>query len=384
MNNEMLLARRRIMMAKKKPSFHVWDGTRDYSFYNASASTWYIETPEQWAGLCMLNKDYFTQDSSGLPANARNYLRDNVSRIEIVNDLYFNADYENNFIWEDEYDNASDKIDRNNMAYVLRADGQRVALYFSALGSGKVLEGNFKKFYGLYASSYSLSMNRFIDTEGVGMSIQNLTFANCTIKNGMPNKTLAEANYLPSIIFCKVDPTSLKNIQANHCMTIGRCDYNTPTNKNMLIRSVSASAKAFSLKNICVRDSVIKQLWDMPANFVEYNEKRKQSGFISDAVMGNTIELAYTFNNQHIGGSPLPCNAYQTSTEYYGDALPASESNIYTFGNTGTTTSRDSKVIQIMASKADLIAQVNADITAKAHGDLSLLDENGNFTGVCP
>lgn len=380
----MLAARRRIMLSKKTPSFHVWDGSRDYSFYNASASTWYIETPEQWAGLCMVNKNYFTQDSSGLPANARNYLRDNVSKIEIVNDLYFNADYENNLIWEDEYDNAADKIDRNNMAYVLRADGQRVALSFSALGSGKVLDGKFKKFYGLYASSYSLSMNSFIDAEGTGMSIQNLTFANCTIKNGMPNKTLAEANILPSIIFLNQAPSSLKNIQANHCMTIGRCDQNTPTNKRMLIRGVSAAASAFSLKNICVRDSLIRALWDMPANFVEYEDKRRQSGFISDAVMGNTIELAYTFNNQNIGGAQLPCNAYQISTEVYGNALPTSESNIYTFGNTGTKTSRDSNVIQIMPSKAALIAQVNADITAKAYGDLSLLDADGNFTGVCP
>jgi len=37
-----------------------------------------------------------------------------------------------------------------------------------------------------------------------------------------------------------------------------------------------------------------------------------------------------------------------------------------------------------MSSKAALIAQVNADITANASGDLSLLDANGNFTGVCP
>lgn len=378
---DMLAARRRIMMAKKKPSFHVWDGTRDYSFYNASASTWYIETPEQWAGLCMVNRDYFTQDSSGLPANARDYLRDNVSKIEIVNDLYFNADYENNFIWEEEYDNEADKIDHNNMAYVLRADGQRVTLSFYALGCNQVLEGNFKKFYGLYASSYSLSMNYFIDTENVGMSIQNLTFANCTIKNGMPNKTATAGDILPSILFCKVYPTSLKNIQANHCMTIGRCGSNSTTNKRMLIRGLNSS---FSLKNICVRDSVIKQLWDMPTNFVEYYEKLKQSGFIADVVDGDTIELAYTFNNQNIGGAQLPCNAYQTSTEIYGNALPTSESNIYTFGNTGTTTSRDSAVIQIMSSKAALIAQVNADITAKAYGDLSLLDADGNFTGVCP
>jgi hypothetical protein len=216
------------------------------------------------------------------------------------------------------------------------------------------------------------------------MSIQNLTFANCTIKNGMPNKTLSEANLLPSIFYLRQVPTNLKNIQANHCMTIGRCTITATYGKKMLISSVSASVNAFILKNICVRDSVIKQLWDMPTDSVEHDEKRKQSGFISDVVEGNTIELAYTFNNQNIGGVPLPCNAYQISTEYYGNALPTSESNIYTFGNTGTKISRDSAVIQIMSSKAALIAQVNADITAKAHGDLSLLDADGNFSGVCP
>jgi len=57
---------------------------------------------------------------------------------------------------------------------------------------------------------------------------------------------------------------------------------------------------------------------------------------------------------------------------------------VYTFGNIGTTTVHETSILQTMSSKAALIAQVNADITANASGDLSLLDANGNFTGVCP
>ena len=50
MNNDMLAARRRIMMAKKKPSFHLgW--SRDYSFFSTGESTWYIDTPEKMGGV---------------------------------------------------------------------------------------------------------------------------------------------------------------------------------------------------------------------------------------------------------------------------------------------------------------------------------------------
>jgi hypothetical protein len=59
-------------------------------------------------------------------------------------------------------------------------------------------------------------------------------------------------------------------------------------------------------------------------------------------------------------------------------------SHIYCYGNTGSNKYNDPPNLQTMSSKAALIAQVNADITANASGDLSLLDANGNFTGVCP
>ena len=87
---EMLLARRRIMMAKKKPSFHVWDGTRDYSFFNTGASTWYIDTPEKWAALCMISLNMDVADGSGL-SNARDTMRS--KNIEVTEGLYFNENY---------------------------------------------------------------------------------------------------------------------------------------------------------------------------------------------------------------------------------------------------------------------------------------------------
>jgi hypothetical protein len=60
-------------------------------------------------------------------------------------------------------------------------------------------------------------------------------------------------------------------------------------------------------------------------------------------------------------------------------------SHIYCFGNTGSIDNANNPTsLQTMPSKVALISQVNADITANASGDLSLLDADGNFTGVCP
>ena len=112
-------------MAKKKPSFHVWDGTRDYSFFNTGASTWYIDTPEKWAGLCMISLGMDVADGSGL-SNAKTTMAS--KNIEVTEDLYFNENYTENFTWETTYQNDSEKDILNNFAYVLRADGQRVTL----------------------------------------------------------------------------------------------------------------------------------------------------------------------------------------------------------------------------------------------------------------
>ena len=68
---DMIAARRRIMMAKKKPSFHVWDGSRDYSFFSTGASTWYIDTPEKMGGVVHDKlKGMDVADGSGL-SNAK-------------------------------------------------------------------------------------------------------------------------------------------------------------------------------------------------------------------------------------------------------------------------------------------------------------------------
>ena len=134
---DMLAARRRIMMAKK-PSFHVWDGSRDYSFFSTGDSTWYIDTPEKWAALCMISKNMDVADGSGL-SNAKSTM---VSKnIEVTEDLYFNENYTENFTWETTYQNESEKDILNNFAYVLRADGQRVALYLEAFCQS--FNGNF-------------------------------------------------------------------------------------------------------------------------------------------------------------------------------------------------------------------------------------------------
>jgi len=148
---DMLAARRRIMMTKKKkPSFHVWDGSRDYSFFDAGASTWYIDTPEKWAALCMISLNMDVADGSGL-SNAKDAMK--TKNIEVTEDLYFNDNYKENFTWETTYQNDSEKEILNNFAYVLRADGQRVALYLEAYCQN--FNGNFHKIVGMYASSYS-------------------------------------------------------------------------------------------------------------------------------------------------------------------------------------------------------------------------------------
>src|SRR5574344_1593994 len=199
MNNEMLLARRRIMMAKKKPSFHVWDGTRDYSFFSTGASTWYIDTPEKWAALCMISLNMDAADGSGL-SNARGTMAS--KNIEVTEDLYFNENYKENFSWETTYQNDSEKDILNNFAYVLRADGQRVALYLEAYCNS--FNGNFHKIVGMYASSYSPTrLHRGIITDP-SYNVRNISFEYCTLKNGMPRET-TQSSYLPSLIHDNTD-----------------------------------------------------------------------------------------------------------------------------------------------------------------------------------
>jgi hypothetical protein len=369
MNNEKLLARRRIMMALMKPSFHVWDGSRDYSFYNASASTWYIETPEQWAALCMISLNMDVADGSGL-SNARAAMAS--KNIEVTEDLYFNENYKENFSWETTYQNDSEKDILNNFAYVLRADGQRVAVYLEA--DCQSFNGNFHKIVGMYASSYSPTrLHKGIITDPQN-NVINISFEYCTLKNGMTRDT-DNSKYFPSLIYDYYNDATYKNIRAYHCKTIG---LGSNTSRAFLICGGSSEpAAAGTMHNLSVQNC--QAMLNFSAG--EYYYNRNAHAFVHCDSENKNYKFIHTFENENLVISQPLRNTYQVSSPY---ARPASESFVYTFGNIGTTTLYETTILQMMPSKAALIAQVNADITANASGDLSLLDANGNFTGVCP
>lgn len=375
---EMLAARRRIMMAKKKPSFHVWDGSRDYSFFSTVASTWYIDTPEKWAGLCMISLNMDVADGSGL-SNAKTTM---VSKnIEVIEDLYFNENYKENFSWETTYQNDSEKDILNNMAYVLRADGQRVALYLEAYCQS--FNGNFHKIVGMYASSYSPTRWHPGIITGPDTNVMNISFEYCTLKNGMtrgtdlPNRV---SNYLPSLLYDDTNNATYKNIRAFHCKTIGVCtgDY---IGKGFLVgTSHNFRALSGTMNNLSVQNCQAMLSFSSATHYNWF-----QHGFVFCGSRNKNFKFIHTFENENLVPSQPLCNTYQIYVpDGYVLMSPASESNVYTFGNIGTTTVHETSILQTMSSKSALIAQVNADITANASGDLSLLDANGNFTGVCP
>lgn len=377
MNNEMLLARRRIMMAKKKPSFHVWDGSRDYSFYNASASTWYIDTPEKWAGLCMISLNMDVADGSGL-SGAKSSM--STKNIEVIEDLYFNENYKENFSWETTYQNDSEKDILNNFAYVLRADGQRVALYLEA--NCMSLNGNFHKIIGMYASSYSPTRWHPGIITDPKYNVVNISFEYCTLKNGMTRGVElhnSRSNFFPSIIYDDGNNATYKNIRAFHCKTIGVCTSNY-IGRGFLIGSRNLTPIPSGIMHNLSVQNCQAMLNFSSSNYYD----RHQHAFIHSDSQNKNYKFIHTFENENLVTSQPLRNTYQIYTPSGGARTPASESFVYTFGNIGTTTVHETSILQTMSSKAALIAQANADITANAGGDLSLLDANGNFTGVCP
>lgn len=376
MNNEMLLSRRRIMMAKKKQSFHVWDGSRDYSFYNASASTWYIDTPEKWAALCMISLSMDVADGSGL-SGAKSTMGS--KNIEVTEDLYFNENYKENFTWETTYQNDSEKDILNNFAYVLRADGQRVALYLAAYCQS--FNGNFHKIVGMYASSYSPTRwhkGIIADSANSAVNVMNISFEYCTLKNGMIRETLT-SSYFPSLIYDDQNNATYKNIRAFHCKTIGVCT------SNLIGRGFLIGSRNGQPPQSAIMHNLSVQNCQAMLNFSSsYYYDWHQHAFVHNDSENKNYKFIHTFENENLVPSQPLRNTYQVSHPNGALRPPASESNVYTFGNIGTTTVNETSILQTMSSKAALIAQVNADITANASGDLSLLDANGNFTGVCP
>ena len=373
------MKRRYLMMAKKKPSFHVWDGSRDYSFFSTGASTWYIDTPEKWAALCMISLNMDVADGSGL-SNA--YYIMATKNIEVTEDLYFNDNYTENFSWETTYQNDSEKDILNNFAYVLRADGQRVALYLKAYCLN--FNGNFHKIVGMYASSYSTTRwHPGIITDPLN-NVRNISFEYCTIKNGMTRGPLT-AGYFPSLIYDDNNSATYKNIRAYHCKTIGVCTSNL-IGRGFLIgsRTPTPSPSAI-MQNLSVQNCQAMLIYSEYALERYYNNF--QHAFVHNDSANKNYKFIHTFENENLVPSQPLRNTYQISFPYgQGVSLrtPASESHVYTFGNVGTTTANETSILQTMSSKAALIAQVNADITANASGDLSLLDAGGNFAGICP
>jgi len=376
---DMLLARRRIMMTKKKkPSFHVWDGSRDYSFFDAGASTWYIDTPEKWSALCMISLDMDVADGSGL-SNAKGAMK--TKNIEVTEDLYFNDNYTDNFSWETTYQNEEEKDILNNFAYVLRADGQRVALYLEA--DCQNFNGNFHKIVGMYASSYDLTRWHAGIIANPAHNVKNISFEYCTLKNGMTRETTSNSsysNYFPYFIYDRINSATYKNIRAYHCKTIGVCTVNN-SGRSLLIGSGNYTPSSSAImQNLSVQNC------QAMLNFSDsYYYGRRQQAFVHNDSENKNYKFIYTFENENLVPSQPLANTYQIRTPSDNRSrTPASESYVYTFGNIGTTTANETSILQTMSSKDALIAQVNADITANASGDLSLLDADGNFTGVCP
>ena len=375
---DMLAARRRIMMAKKKPSFHVWDGSRDYSFFSTGASTWYIDTPEKWAALCMISLNMDVADGSGL-SNAKSTMGS--KNIEVTEDLYFNDDYTDNFSWETTYQNESEKDILNNFAYVLRADGQRVALYLEPYCQS--FNGNFHKIVGMYASSYSWTRWHPGIITNPQQNVRNISFEYCTLKNGMTRSTELysyRSNFFPSLIYHDQNYATYKNIRAFHCKTIGVCTSNYIGRGFLICSRNNEPSPSAIMHNLSVQNC------HAMLNFSSsYYYDRHQHAFVHCDSQNKNYKFIHTFENENLVPSQPLRNTYQVYIPKGNSPQPpASESFVYTFGNIGTTTVHETSILQTMSSKAALIAQVNADITANASGDLSLLDANGNFTGVCP
>jgi len=297
--------------------------------------------------------------------------------IEVTEDLYFNDNYTENFSWETTYQNESEKDILNNFAYVLRADGQRVALYLEAYCEN--FNGNFHKIIGMYASSYSSTRYHPGIITDPRNNVRNISFEYCTLKNGMPRET-TKSNYFPSLIYYYQNNATYKNIRAFHCKTIGVCTSNYIGRGFLIGSRVWSPPSSAIMQNLSVQ-SCQAMLYYSDSYYYNFN----LHAFIHNDSANKNYKFIHTFENENLVPSQALRNTYQIYTPKNGSPqTPASESYVYTFGNIGTTTVHETSILQTMSSKAALIAQVNADITANASGDLSLLDANGNFTGVCP
>jgi len=268
-----------------RPSVHVWDGSRDYSFFSTGASTWYIDTPEKWAALCMISLSMGAADGSGL-SNAKGTM---VSKnIEVTEDLYFNDNYIENFSWETTYQNDSEKDILNNFAYVLRADGQRVALYLEAYCNS--FNGNFHKIVGMYASSYT-KYHPGIITDPQN-NIRNISFEYCTLKNGM-TRVGGKSEYFPSIIYDNSNDATYKNIRAYHCKTLG---VGIAPGRGFLIGSVGWYPPTSAIMQNLSVQSCQAMLYYSDSYYYNFN----LHAFIHNDSANKNYKFIHTFENENL------------------------------------------------------------------------------------
>ena len=389
------MKRRYLMMAKKKPSYHVWDGSRDYSFFSTEASTLYIDTPEKLAGLMAVSMNFAQYDNR--PDLVDVHLLMIGKTVKLTKDLYFNEDYldSNNYVVGSEKHEANGQSDNDrdlthhNLAYTTFGDGivRTIFLQISRFN----FDGQYHKIVGLYSNLSNESANMFYlnsfnylilvhNNHNMPVTAKNFTLEHCVMKNGYYAasgydlgaaliKLYSEASY----------PINLSNISAKSCTVCGGCKKNTnileASRQILLYSEALQSAYAPNIRNLnaqqCnayVKDITSQSSYRSSGRVIGFRENGLFAN-ISDFMFSTECFAAYSEGamNQVIDSRTTP--------------IP---SHIYCFGNAGYSDNYDPPNLHTMSSKAALIAQVNTDITVNASGDLSLLDANGNFTGVCP
>lgn len=377
------MRRRYLILANKKmPSFHIWDGSRDYSFVDLESDTWEIWTPEQYAGLMAMsnsqNQYDYRQDLDGIIQQDRT--------VVLKADLYFNHDCEENYKdWvqtQNYYDmNTARNFSANNLGYQTFLDG---SVHNMRLNVARFkFDGGFHKLVGLFKDMYdgdgTSDSGRFLvwvsGNHNPIAGISNLTFEYCVVKNGFSNYASYDLGtcIMDASAGTVVGAGKIRNLSANHCIVCAGCRITSGWARSLFIRTDSDSVdqRRFDGMNINVRNSFLYG-YDQTA----YGSQRTAGIIVSDNGV-RQLDLAYSFNNY----------VYQNSASVIDKRSPNAVTNpkLFAYGNTGEIEASYEPASQVINnSKEELIEAVNADILARATGELSLIDENGDFTGVCP
>jgi len=366
------------------PPPRIWDGSRDYSFVDPESDIWEIWTPEQFAGLMALsnaqNQYDYRQDLDGIILQ--------VKTVVLKADLYFNPDCEENYQdWvqtQNYYDmNTARNLSANNLGYQTFLDG---SVHNMRLNVARFkFDGGFHKLVGLFKDMYdgdgTADSGRFLvwvsGSHSPTAGISNLTFEYCVVKNGFSN--YASYDLGTCIMQLGKGPVvgagKIRNLSANHCIVCAGCLSQSNWNRSLLIRTESFNEyeRRFDGMNINVRNSFLYG-YDQTA----YSSQR-YAGIVVAGTGVRRLDLAYSFNNF----------VYQTSASVIDKRSPNDViipvPKLFAYGNTGEIEASYEPANQVINnSKEELIEAVNNVILTRATGELSLIDENGDFTGVCP